>query len=299
MLDRTNHAKLAADAALRLADKYIPATDRQVERTDNNPPEPVADATAINAYAVAVMAKTSAIASAKDALPLLKAYIADNPVIQGAEQLQEAGVWIESARRTVAALEDERLAKVAPLNAATDAINEPYRVVRQEIEGTKKIPGLLGILVDRWNAGEKAERKRREAIAEAARLEAEEAARIAQALIDQANEGIARADVGECDVDVGGMVIDAKAAMRDANVLDRTANRAERETKVRVASQFGGRALAPHSETILTIDDPCKLITAMGLSERTADSLRTDARAFFKATGEWPEGLTATKDRSI
>ncbi len=298
MLDRTNHNRLSEEATRRIADKYIPATDRQVERDDNNPPEPVADEATVKAYAAALMVTTPAIASAEQALPFLSAFIADNPVFQNAEDLQRGGVWIESARKTLAALEDERKPKVEPLNAALAIINEPYRRVRQEIEGTKQAKGLLEILVDRWNAGEKAERKRREAIAEAARLEAENAARIAQALIDQANDAIAAADVGACE-DVGSAVIEAKAAIRDANILDRTANRAEKETHVRVASQLGGRALAPRSEWVLTIDDPGQLITAMGLSERTADSLRTDARAFFKATGEWPEGLTATKDRSI
>ncbi len=298
MLDRTNHNRLSEEATRRIADKYIPATDRQVERDDNNPPEPVADETTVKSYATALMVTTPAIAFAEQALPFLSAFIADNPVFQNAEDLQRGGVWIESARKTLAALEDERKPKVEPLNAALAIINEPYRRVRQEIEGTKQAKGLLEILVDRWNAGEKAERKRREAIAEAARLEAEEAARVAQELIDRANDAIAGAEVGEC-ADAGTAVIEAKAAIRDANILDRTANRAEKETHVRVASQLGGRALAPRSEWVLTIDDPGQLITAMGLSERTADSLRTDARAFFKATGEWPEGLTATKDRSI
>jgi hypothetical protein len=298
MLDKTDHAKLARDAAARLADKYIPAAGREVERTDNNPPDPVSNETAVKAYAAALMVSTPAIASAEQALPLLSSFIADNPVFQNAEDLQKGGVWIESARKTLAALEDERKPKVEPLNAALAIINEPYRRVRQEIEGTKQAKGLLEILVDRWNAGEKAERKRREAIAEATRLEAEKAARVAQALIDQTNDAIAAADVGACE-DVGSAVIDARAAIRNANILDRTANRAEKETHVRVASQLGGRALAPRSEWVLTIDDPGQLIAAMGLSERTADSLRTDARAFFKATGEWPDGLTATKDRSI
>jgi hypothetical protein len=291
MLDRTDHAKLARDAAARLTDKYIPENPREVIGA-NNPPEPVADAATINAYAIAIMVKTPAIEAAKDHVPLLKAFIADNPVFQNAQDLQTGGAWIESTRRTLAVLEDERKARVAPLNAATNLVNEPYRQPKKILED------LLPVVVDRWNKGEKAERARREAIAIAERERAEQAARVAQALIDQANDAIAAADVGACE-DVGTAVVDAQTAMHEANVLDRTAARAEKETHVRVKSAFGGRALAPRAETILTIDDPCKLITAMGLSERTADSLRTDARAFFKETGEWPEGITATKDRSI
>jgi len=299
MLDRTDHNLLAAKrAAAEIADKYIPATDRQVERTDNAPPEPIANEAAVTAYATARMVKNPALESAKEALPLLKAYIADNPVFQNAEDLQKAGAWIEAARKTLGAMDDERKPKVAPLNAAAKIINDPYREVREEIEGTKQSPGLLSILVARWNAGEAAERRRREAVAEAARLEAEEAARVAQELIDRANDAIAGAEVGEC-ADVGTAVIDAKMAMHDANVLDRTANRAEKATHVRVASTLGGKALAPRRRPIIVIDDAFAAIEAMGVTEAIATAIQQSAKAFREAHGELPAGTHADFDRSI
>src|SRR5580698_293670 len=86
MLDRTNHNRLSEEATRRLADKYIPAAGREVERNDNNPPEPVADEAAIKAYATALMVSTPAIDAAKDHIPLLKTFIADHPVFQNAEE---------------------------------------------------------------------------------------------------------------------------------------------------------------------------------------------------------------------
>jgi hypothetical protein len=302
MLDRTNHAKLAAEAALRLADKYIPREDQNPREVigNNNPPEPVADEAAVKSYATMLMVTTPAITSALDALPLLRAFIAENPVFQNAEELQKGGTWIESARRTLAALEDERKPKVQPLNVAAEIINKPYRDIRQEIEGTKETKGLLEILVDRWNVGEAAEHQRREdAAAEATRI-AEAAAAAAQALIDQANDGIARAEVGECDVDVGGMVIDAKASIHDANVLNRTAQRAIKNTRVRVASKLGGRALGPRERRVIVIDDPCAAIKAMGgLSEEATKALQSMAAAFEDAYGTLPAGTREDFVRSI
>jgi len=296
--DRTDHNRLSQEATRRLADKYIPAAGRDVTRTDNLPPEPVVNEAAVKSYAAALMVSTPAIMSARDSLPLLKAFIADNPVFQNAADLQSGGVWIESARKTLAALEDERKPKVEPLNAALAIINEPYRLIKQEIEGTKQAKGLLEILVDRWNKGEKAERQRREAIAEQARLAAEEAARIAQALIDQANDAIAAADVGACE-DVGGAVIDAKTAIRDANLLDRTANRAEKEIHVRIASQLGGRALAPRERSIIVIDDLAAAIEAIGPVENILTAVRQSAKAFKEANGKLPKGCREDYTRSI
>ena len=98
---------------------------------------------------------------------------------------------------------------------------------------------------------------------------------------------------------VSNATIEADAAFLDFQRTEREAQRAERGTKVRIGSMMGGKALSARTETILTIDDAQALIAAMGLSERTAESLKTDARAFFKETGEWPDGITATKQRSI
>jgi hypothetical protein len=290
MLDPTD----AKQRAAAIADRYIPATDRGVTTTDNQPPEPIADETAIKAYAEANMAFNPAIDAAVEQTKLVRDYIAGNPVIQTAEEAQTAGTWIESTRRTIAALEDERKPKVEPLNAALNRINGAYKPVREQLEGTPKSKGLLGIIVDRANAWADAERRRREAIAAEAKREAEAAAARAQALIDQANDAIAAAEVGACE-DVGTAVIDAQAAIKEANKLDRTANRADRETAIRLASSLGGRTLAPRrSPPIIVIDDPVAAIKAIGLTEKITLAIQQSAKAFKEAHGELPAGTRET-----
>jgi hypothetical protein len=294
MLDRTNQ-RFAKEHAARVADKYIPAVDRSVTGADNLPPERVetaADETAIKAYAAAATANNPAIANALEASPLVKAFIADNPVIQTGDEAQKAATWIESIRKTLAAMEDERKPKVDPLNAALKSINEAYRTAREPLES------MLGILRTRWNKWDAAERARRAAEAEQARQEAEEAARRAQALIDAANDAIAAADVGACE-DVGTAVVEAQQAMREAGKLDRAAGRAERNTAVRVASTLGGKALASRSRRVIVIDDPCVAIKAIGLTEKIATAIRQSAEAFEEVHGELPAGTRATIERSI
>jgi hypothetical protein len=294
MLDHTDHAALARQHAARIADRYIPAADRPVTPSDNLPDEQDAltGDVAIAAYAGSAMAATPAIDGAKAQGTLLKAFIADNPVIQTAEEAQKAAAFIESTRKTLAAMEDERKPKVNPLNAALKSINEPYRIIREPLES------LLKVLCTRWNKWDADERRRREAEAETARLAAEEATRAAQALIDHANDAIAAAEVGACE-DVGTAVVDAEAAMREANKLERVAGRAERNTNVRVASTLGGKALASRSRRVIVIDDPCAAIKAIGLTEKIVTALRQSAEAFEEAYGELPAGTRATYERSI
>lgn len=305
-LDRTDHNRLAAqtDARLRasiIADRYIPAVDRQVAPTDNNPPAELdeaaiivadADADVIGRYADVAMAKNPAIEGALAQVPLLKAFIADNPVIQTAEEAQKAAQWIEGTRKTLAAMEDERKPKVEPLNSALASINEAYRTVRQPLEA------MLDVVRKRWNVWDKAERARREAEAERIRLAAEEAARQAQALIDQANQAIENAEEGEC-ADVGSAIEEAQAAMATANKLDRQAGRAERATSVRVASSLGGKAIASRRRRVIAIDDPCAAIKAIGLTEKIIIAIRQSAEAFEEAYGELPAGTHETWERSI
>lgn len=39
LLDRTDHSRFAREHAAQIADRYIPATDRDVAPDDNLPPE--------------------------------------------------------------------------------------------------------------------------------------------------------------------------------------------------------------------------------------------------------------------
>jgi hypothetical protein len=309
-LDRTDHSRLADQANARIraaaiADKYIPAVDRQVAPADNNPPQPLgdvietelqavialSDADAVKAYAEAAMAKTPAIAAANDQMPLLKAFLADNPVIGTAEEAQKAAAWIEGTRKTLGAMEDERKPRVEPLNAALGIINEAYRTVRQPLET------MLNLLRKRWNTWDAAERERRETEARRVREAAEDAARQAQALIDQAKEALEAAEQGSCE-DVS-VVVDAEAAMATANKLDRLAGRAERATNVRVASTLGGKALGSRRQRVIVIDDPVAAIKAIGPTDKIILAIQQCAKTFEEIHGELPVGTHEEFARSI
>ena len=266
----------------------------------NRPPEPIEDTAvetapspaAIKTYAAAVMAANPAIESAIAGGRLLKAFIADNPVVATGAEAQQVAAWIESTRKTLAAMEDERKPKVGPLNAALERINEPYRLIRQPLED------LLKIVCARWNKWDADERRRRDEEARRARQQAEEAAQEAQALIDAANDAIAAADVGACE-DVGTAVVDAQQALRAAGKLERAAGRAERAVNVRVASAHGGRALASRRKRVIVIDDPCAAIKAIGLTEKIIVAIQQSAAAFEEIHGELPAGTRETFERSI
>ncbi len=305
MLDRTNHERSAEQTTARIraaaiVARYIPASDREVAPTDNQPIDDAGELTitaqsddaAVKFYADAVMANNPAIEAALLQSPLLKAFIADNPVIHTAAEAQKAAAWIEGTRKTLAAMEDERKPKPGPLNDALGIINGAYRPVRESLES------MLNVVRKRWNAWDATERSRREAEAERVRQEAEEAARKAQELIDQANDAIAAAETGVCE-DVGTAIEDAQAAMHDANALDRAAARADKATHVRVASQLGGKAIASRKRRVIVIDDPCAAIKAIGLTEKIAIAIRQSAEAFEEAYGELPAGTRATWERSV
>jgi hypothetical protein len=279
--DRTDHQRLAEQTAARLrasaiADRYIPAADRQVEPGDNAPPQDEAPA----------------IAAATEQAALLKTFIADSPVIQTAQEAQAAATWIESTRKTLAAMEDERKPIVEPHVAEQKRINGAYRIVREPLET------MLDLLRARWNKWDAAERMKREAAAAAARREAEEAAERAKQAVLAAEDAIAGAEVGEL-ADVGTAVVDAKAAVREANQLGRAAGRAERETAVRVASTLGGRAQTSRAFKVFAVIDIHAAINAMGPTPKILEAVISSARDFYAAHDEPPAGISLTKERSI
>lgn len=230
--------------------------------------------------------------AAKEAMAELSEYLKETPVVQSYAEAKQAGGWVERTRIALKCMEDERTVRVAPLNEQLSTINGAYRVVREPL---KK---LYDVLCERITTYTRAEEAKRVAAAEALRKAAEEKERIARAAEAEEAAAVAGAEVGEL-TDIGNATIVADAAFLDYSRTNREAQRAERGVNVRIGSVMGGRSLSARTETILTIDDPCKLINAMGLSERTTESLKTDARAFFKETGEWPDGITATKQRSL
>ena len=230
--------------------------------------------------------------SAKDAIAELTAYLKETPVVQTFEQAKIAGGHIERTRIALRAMEDERSLKVQPLNEQLSTINTAYRVVREPLT---KIFDTLKARVTAYNRAEEAKRA-----AEAARLaklaaEAEAAARAAEAA---EQEAIANAEQGEL-THVGDAITEADQAFRQFQVADRAAARADRETKVRIPSMMGGKALGMRNVEVLTVEDACAAITAMGASDDLKKHIIKDAKRFREATGELPDGVKSTYERSL
>jgi hypothetical protein len=279
LVDRTDHNKLAELARQRastIADRYIPAADRQVEPSDNELPQD----------------DGRQLASAREAMTELNGFLTENPVIQTHDQARAAGGTVERTRIALSSLAEEMKDKTTPIRAKLDEIYAAYRVVREPLEK---------VLVEckrRLTAYTTAEEAKRKAAAAAARREAEEAAERAQRAIAEAEDAIAAADVGECN-NAGEAIADAYAAMRQAGVAERTAARTERQTTERLGSVMGGRSISMRWVEVLAVIDACAAVKAMGLTPSIAEAILTSARAFKKAHGELPPGITFTKERKI
>jgi hypothetical protein len=249
-----------------------PAADRQVPASHNNPPGPLA--------------------SAKEAMTELKQYLADTPVIHSPQEAKQAGGWIERTRIALAEMENERTAKVAPLNQQLTAINGAYRLVREPFE--KMLKEIRRRVTDYASAVEAAR------IAEANRLraEAEEKERVAREAERQEQDSIAAVDVGEC-ADVGAAIEQANETFHDYEKANRAAAVAERNVPVRIGSVMGGPSLSMRTIEVLVVGDACAAIKALGLTDKIRDAILSSAREFRKAHGELPAGVTSEYQRSL
>lgn len=239
----------------------------------------------------------SAIDDCQRAHGYLSDYLANHPVIQTEDEARAAKATVDHVKDALDAMERERDSRVRPLNTAVADINGEYKKVRDPL--TK----LFDVLKDRLNAFIDAERERREKeAAEAARIarENEERARQAEAA---ERDAIENAKAGEF-TDVAGATAAADEAFDDFARSARHAARAEKATNVRIGGGFG-RALTQRSSETLVIEDPIKALAAIvkerngDLPEKLADAIKTAARDYRKAKGSLPEGVTATKSRSI
>jgi len=222
----------------------------------------------------------------------LSTFTENYPVIQSFDDAKLAAGYIERTRVALQAMEDERKPQADPLNAKLEAINKPYRLVRQPLEKLYEI--VKRRLTTYNNAVEAARLKEAQRLREEAEA-AERAAREAEA-----NEAaaIAGADVGEL-TDVGGAIIEADGAFKDFQKADRAAATAERNVPVRIASIMGAKAISMRTAEVFIVEDACAAITAMGLSEDTKRQIIKDAKRYREATGELPDGVRSTYQRSL
>ena len=236
------------------------------------------------------------IESAKEAMDELNGFLREHPVITSPAEAKNGGAYIERTRIALGDMEDERKIKVEPLNKQLTAINTAYRVVREPLE--KVLKELRRRLTDYANAVEAAR------IAEANRLaaEREEAARIAREAEQREFDAIAAVDVGEC-ADAGTAIVEADQKFAEFQKADRAAAVAAKNVPVRIGSVMGGKTLSmrsnPPALSVANVDDACKAIRAMGVTEALSDAICTAARAYHRAHEEYPPGITTTYERSF
>jgi hypothetical protein len=243
----------------------------------------------------AEMKKDTVLDFATTAMGLMDQFLNDNPVINDGATAEAAKVQIKTAQGCLSGMEDERDEKVRPLNDRVKAINATYSVVRAPFEK------VLTEVRRRLTAYGRALEVERERIAEIARQKAQalvDAAREAQRL---EQEAIDNARQGEFDAGVAARIVEADAAAAEARKAIRQANVADRDTTVRIGGGGGGaRAMGMRTNETLTLDDAIAAIKAMGaVSEKTRESILTDARAYRKLNGSLPAGVSSVKERQF
>ena len=260
MLDKTNHNRLAEQTNGRLA------------IGGNSPPGPIE--------------------SAKEAMQELSVFTENNPVIESFDGAKQYAAYIERTRVALNAMEDERKPKAEPLNAALEALNKPYRLVRQPLE---KLYELAKARLSKFNNAVEAARLKE---AQRLREEAERQEREAREAEAREQEAILNSEQGEC-ADVGGAIADADQAFKGFQKADRAAATAERNVPVRIASVMGNKALSMRTTEVFIVEDACAAITIMGCSPDLQKQIIKDAKRFREATGELPDGVKSEYQRSL
>jgi hypothetical protein len=234
----------------------------------------------------------SAIAFAAESATALSDWMKGRPVIESDDDARAANLLADRARSSLASMETERDAQVRPLNAEVKAINDKYRQPRTLLEKVRNS------LVDRLAAYAKRLEQERLRKAEEARRAAEAAAQAALEAERRAQEAHDDAAQGVCDVDLGQVTQEAEQACSDLGRASRELARAERDSKVRIGGGFG-RVMTLRDTEVLTITDVHAAIREIGLTDRIAEVVLTEARAFRKSMGDLPSGISATYERSL
>jgi hypothetical protein len=307
--DRTNHERLSEQTNARLRAAEI--ADRYIPRTHNDPPAPIEDFDSLDDLERAAISAENAgpddddfsqapvdpdkqLKGAAEARDELNAFLTATPVISSAKDAKAGADWKHRSTIALKQADEERDAKVRPLNEEVRAINAIYKVV------TKPLGDLVAELRSRLTVYDHAETAKREAEAAAVRAAAEEAARVAQEATAELTEAIDDAAQG-AEADVGTLAVRLEAAQREAAKLNRQAAVAERDSHVRIPSVMG-RAVSGRTYRELIIADVEAAILAirvMGLTERIADAICLEAKAFKATWGELPEGVTENSERRI
>jgi hypothetical protein len=239
-----------------------------------------------------------ALALARPTIEELGRFLKDFPVVANDTEAREAKVILDRTVLALKGVEDERKAKVAPLNAELIAINGEYHRWHSANGKPGTWDTLLKELRIRLTAFAQAEETKRQAAAEAARAVAAEAERKAREAEEREREAAAEAAAGVCDVDIAAATEHANEAFAQFKKADRIAQRTERDTTVRIGGGFG-RVSTLRTAEILIITDWRAAIEDIGLTQDIADAILKGARAYRKENGELPNGISRETERRI
>ena len=236
---------------------------------------------------------------AQSIMHVLSEFMSEHPVIQTEEEARAAKPLIDRAKAAMDELESERDGKVRPLNDKVAEINAEYKAVHNT---DPKRPGTFNKIFNELMLRiadylRKEEQKRLAAAAEARRLQ-EEAERQAREAEQRERDALNNASAGEVGVNVAAVTQEADAAFETFERQSRFADRAERDTKVKIGGGFATSVGLRNSE-VLQVDDALKALVIIGTTERIRDAILTEARAYRKANGRLPEGVSATTERKL
>jgi hypothetical protein len=241
----------------------------------------------------------SPIEMAESVQQLLSDWMKNHPVIQTEDEARAAKPLIDRAKAAMDEIEAERDGKVRPLNDKVAEINAEYKAVHNT---DPKKPGAFNKIFNELKARvadylRKEEQKRLIAAAEARRIQ-EEAERQAREAEERERQALHGASLGEVDVDVAAVTKEADEAFSAFERQSRFADRAEKDTKVKIGGGFAASVGLRNSE-VLQVDDALKAIVVIGVTERIREAILTEARAYRKANGRLPDGVSATTERKL
>ncbi len=228
--------------------------------------------------------------TAADTANQLGAFLTTNPKIDHTTA-PAAAKLIDTTRRVLADLDDERRAKVDPLNAQVRDINDEYRPIRESVET------LLTTVRSRLTKFTNDEERRRAAEAAEQRRIAEEAAAKARAAEEAERQAEIDSEFGST-VDIAHVTVEADQAFSDFKRADRQAARAERDVPVRLGTGMG-RAVSMRTKETLHVDDWNAAISAVGMTDDIRDAILSAARAYRRLNKALPAGVRAETERAI
>lgn len=234
----------------------------------------------------------SAIEDAQSAFTSLSAFLTDMPVVETEDQAREIKLHIDRASIIVKCLVDEREAETKPLYSAWQSAINKFKPSITNLER------LVDVAKARLATFMRAEEDRRLCHAQAKRLEAEEAIRIAREAENAESEARDNASHGEC-VDIGAAIELADSTFAKAKKLDHQASIAERDANVRIGSAGLGRVASLKTKETLILQDPLKAIISIGVTQDIKEAILKSARAYRKLHNKLPAGIKIEQTRSL